>query len=155
MKFKDLPDGKLFQFSPEPGAHETALKVGNAAYLLRTGERVEIHPNRNCHDITPLKGDRYRLGVDAENTLTIFSQANETHLSCFDFLVIGHILKNRREIRPVRTKPERAEFDSAVDIILTKIDASREKTGNLLRVLKDTLFDDDVDIIRTDSERVS
>ncbi len=155
MKFKDLPDGKLFQFSPEPGTHETALKVGHAAYLLRTGAKVEIHPNRKCNETTPLKGDRYRLGVDAENILTIFSQSNETHLSCFDFLVIGHSLRHRREIRPVRTKPERAEFDTAVDIILAKIDANREKTGNLLRVLKDTLFEDDVDIIRADSARVS
>lgn len=63
MKYKDLIDGKAFQYSPKPGERETAIKAGDVAYSLKTGERLEVHANRNCEELRPLTGDSYRLGV--------------------------------------------------------------------------------------------
>lgn len=148
MKFKDLPDGKLFQYTPTPGTHETALKVGKQAIVLHTGERIDMHVHRNCDELTPLKGTGYRLGVDADNNVVLFSQANETQIFTYEFLVIGHCLKNRREVRPVMGKREREEFDALVNIILANLDTNHEKAVHLLRVLKDTLFDTQDDIIK-------
>lgn len=152
MKFKDLPDGKLFRYTPTPGTHETALKVGKQAILLRTGERIDMHVARNCDELTPLKGTGYRLGVDADNNVVLFSHANDTQIFAYDFLVIGHCLKHRREVRPVMGKREREEFDRLVDIILTKLDTNHEKAGHLLTVLKDTLFERQENIITPDAE---
>ena len=42
MKFRDLKDGTAFAYYPEPTRWETALKVGNVAYLLRNGEQVDV-----------------------------------------------------------------------------------------------------------------
>jgi hypothetical protein len=142
MRYKDLPDGKLFIFSPQPGHHETALKVGKRAYLLRTGELIDVHASRACEEIRPLKGDRYRLGVNQENELTIFSQANDTQVFTYEFLVIGHRIRDRREIKPIMGKVEREEFQQLVNIILTKFDANIQQARNLLNVLRDSLFED-------------
>ena len=141
MKFKDLPDGKIFQFIPQPGTRETAIKAGKIAYLLRSGECVDVHGLKSCEDVPPLIGTGYRLGVNHENKLTIFSQANEAQIFVYDFLVIGHQLRDTREVKPMIAKADKEEFDALVDIILCKLEANAEKAGNLVKVLRESLFE--------------
>ena len=45
MKFRDLPNGALFAYYPEPTRWVTALKVGKSAYLLKSGEQVDESRN--------------------------------------------------------------------------------------------------------------
>jgi len=143
MKYKDLPDGKAFQFSPDPGERESAIKAGAFAYSLRTGERLTIHPNRNCEELRQLTGDGYRLGVVGQNSrLVIFSQGSDTSYFVHDFLVIGHIAIPKDAVKPIVGKAERAERAKMIDIILNKLDEQTQKTENLLKVLRDELFED-------------
>lgn len=141
MKFKDLPDGRIFQFIPQPGTRETAIKAGKIAYLLRTGEQVDVHSMKSCEDVPPLIGTGYRLGVTHENKLTIFSHANETQIFTYDFLVIGHHMRDKRDVKPIVAKADKEEFDALVDIILRKLEANAEKAGNLVTVLRESLFE--------------
>ena len=143
MKFKDLSDGELFEFSPEPGTRETAVKVGKSAFLLRTGERVELHAQKTCTAVTTLKGSEYRLGVDGANKLIIFSQANDTHVFVHDFLVIGHTTQPKTAVRPVMGKAERQDFEALVHIIMQKLFENVKQAENLLNVLQDSLFQPD------------
>ena len=143
MKYKDLPDGKAFQFTPTPGMRETAIKAGAVAYSLRTGERLTIHPNRNCDELRPLTGDGYRLGTLGEKSrLVLFSQANDTSYFVHDFLVIGHAQRDKREIKPVVGKVELKEQADLVDVILKRLEVNATQTEHLLAVLRDGLFQD-------------
>ena len=67
MKFRDLPNGALFAYYPDLTCWVTALKVGQYAYLLKSGEQVEVHANKNVETIKPLTGTGYRLAVTREN----------------------------------------------------------------------------------------
>lgn len=142
MKYKDLPDGKAFQFSPKPGERETAIKAGAVAYSLRTGETLTIHPNRICEELKPLTGDGYRLGTLSSGRLVMFSQANDTQVFLHDFLVIGHAMHPKTAVKPVVGKFELREQQDLVDIILTRLEGHATQTEHLLSVLRDGLFQD-------------
>ena len=143
MKFKSLPNGKIFQFTPQPGTRYAAIKADGGAYLLHNGEKVEIHASRECAEIPILRGDSYRLGVVGDSgRLVIFSQANDSQVFVHDFLVIGHSLQPRDAIRPIISKVEMQEQEKLVDIILTELDLKVKQTENLLIVLRSGLFED-------------
>lgn len=143
MKYKDLPRGAIFQFAPQPGTRETAIKAADAAYSLKTGERLTIHANRNCDALPPMTGDAYRLGVVGQNSrLVIFSQANETQVFCFDFLIIGHSTLPRDAVKPIIGKMELQEQAELVDIILKKLEKNAESLETLLKVLRNGIFED-------------
>ena len=142
MKYKDLSDGSLFQYSPQPGTHETAFKAQGTAYLLRTGEIVLIHANRNVDDIPRPTGDGYRLGTTRDGRLTIFSQATDTQIFCHDFLIIGHAMIPKDAVRPIVGKVELKEQRELVDIILARLEQAATHQADLLRVLKSGLFED-------------
>ena len=143
MKFKDLPHGKIFEFTPQPGTRYAAIKADNGAYLLHNGEQVTIHANKDCHEIDILRGDGYRLGVVGQHSrLVIFSQANNTQVFCHDFLVIGHYAISKDAVKPIVGRVERQEQAELLNIILTKLEANTQKAENLLKVLRDGLFED-------------
>lgn len=143
MKYKDLPHGKLFEFTPQPGTRYAAIKADNGAYLLHNGEQVTIHANKECAELPILRGDGYRLGIVGQSSrLVIFSQANDTQVFVHDFLVIGHSTIAKDAVKPIVGKVERAEQAELLNIILTKIEANTQKTENLLKVLRDGLFED-------------
>lgn len=143
MKFKSLPNGKIFQFTPQPGTRYAAIKADGGAYLLHNGEKVEIHASRECHEISILRGDGYRLGVVGDSgRLAIFSQANDTQVFCHDFLVIGHSMIPKNAVKPIVGKVEREEQAELLNIILGRIESNMQKTENLLKVLRDGLFED-------------
>ena len=143
MKFKSLPNGKIFQFTPQPGTRYAAIKADGGAYLLHNGEKVEIHASRECADIPILRGDGYRLGVVGENSrLVILSQANESQVIVHDFLVIRHSLISKNAVKPIVGKVEREEQEKLLYIIFSQIDTQMQKTENLLKVLRDGLFED-------------
>lgn len=143
MRYKDLPRGKIFQFTPQPGTRYAAMKADNGAYLLHNGEQVTIHANKDCTEIPILRGDSYRLGVVGDSSLlVIFSQANDTQVFVHDFLVIGHAMHPKTTVKPIVGKVERQEQAELVNIILTKLEANAQKTENLLKVLRDGLFED-------------
>ena len=143
MKFKSLPNGKIFQFTPQPGTRYAAIKADSGAYLLHSGEKVEIHASKECVEVPILRGDGYRLGVVGDNSrLVIFSQANDTQVFVHDFLVIGHSMTQKNAVKPIVGKVEREEQAELLHIILDQIETHRQKTENLLKVLKDGLFED-------------
>lgn len=143
MKFKTLPNGKIFQFTPQPGTRYTAIKADGGAYLLHNGEKVEIHASKECAECPILRGDGYRLGVVGDSSrLVIFSQANDTQVFCHDFLVIGHSAIPKNAVTPIVGKVERQEQADLVNIILTKLEQNTQKTENLLKILRDGLFED-------------
>ena len=51
MRYKDVPRGHIFQFTPQPGTRYTAIKSAHGAYLLQTWEQVTIHANKDCDEI--------------------------------------------------------------------------------------------------------
>lgn len=143
MKFKSLPNGKIFQFTPQPGTRYAAIKADGGAYLLHNGEKIEIHASRDCAEIPILRGDGYRLGVMGESgRLVIFSQANDSQVFVHDFLVIGHSMMTKNAVKPIVGKVEREEQERLLYIIFSQIDTQMQKTENLLKVLKDGLFED-------------
>ena len=143
MKFKSLPNGKIFQFTPQPGTRYAAIKADGGAYLLHNGEKVEIHASKDCAEISILRGDGYRLGVVGDSSrLVIFSQANDTQVFCHDFLVIGHSTIAKDAVKPIVGKVEMQEQEKLVDIILTELDIKVKQTENLLNVLRGGLFQD-------------
>ena len=142
MKYKDLADGSLFQYSPAPGTHETAFKAQGKAYLLRSGEAVTLHANRNVDDLPKLTGDGYRLGVRKSGALVIFSQANEGYYFVHDFLIIGHDRVRQDDVKPIVGKLELREQQELVDIILRKIEQNAADNEHLLHVLRRGLFQD-------------
>lgn len=150
MKYKDLPHGKVFQFVPQPGTRQTAIKADGGAYLLDTGERVTIHANRECSEPPILRGDGYRLGVVGESRrLVIFSQANENHVFIHDFLVIGHSTIAKSAVKPIVGKVERQEQADLLNIILAKIETGTQRQADLLKVLRAGLFEDFTQITLT------
>ena len=138
MKYKDLTDGN----APKPGERETAIKAGAFAYSLRTGEKIEIHPNRNIEELRPPTGDGYRLGTTQGGRLVIFSQANATQIFCHDFLVIGHSLTLKEAVKPIVGKVELKEQADLVDIILRRLEKNAENAETLLKILRDGIFED-------------
>ena len=142
MKYKDLPDGKAFQFIPKPGERETAIKAGSVAYSLRTGERLTIHPNRNCDALTPPTGDGYRLGTLPSGRLVLFSQANDTQVFLHDFLVIGHAQRDKRDVKPIVGKVELKEQAELINIILKRLERNAENAESLIKILRDAIFED-------------
>lgn len=143
MKFKSLPSGKIFQFTPHPGTRYTAMKADGGAYLLHSGEKVDIHVNKECEEVSILRGDGYRLGVVGESgRLVIFPQANDTQVFVHDFLVIGHALNPKTAVKPIVGKFELREQQDLVDIILTRLETHATQIDHLLAVLRDGLFQD-------------
>ena len=142
MKYKDLPSGAIFQFSPKPGDRETAIKAEKTAYSLKTGQVIDIHANRNCEKVSPLVGDGYRLGVTKSGALVIYSQAGEGSIVQHEFLIIGHAMIAKDAVRPIVGKMERQEQAELLHIILSKIETNMQKTENLIKVLRDGLFED-------------
>ena len=143
MRYKDLPNGRIFQFSPRPGTRYAAIKADNGAYLLQNGERVTIHANKDCDEVPILRGESYRLGVVGDSSrLVIYSQANDTQVFVHDFLVIGHSTLSKDAVTPIVGRAEQTEQAALVDIILTKLDANTQKMENLLKVLRESLFED-------------
>ena len=50
LKFKSLPNGKIFQFTPQPGTRYAAIKADGGAYLLHSGEREGYYYEIYSHD---------------------------------------------------------------------------------------------------------
>ena len=142
MRYRDLPSGTLFQFSAAPGAWETAIKAGQTAYSLKTGQVIDIHANHKCDELQPLTGDRYRLGVMGNSKeLVIFSQANGTHFFVHEFRLIGHAPVPRDAVTPIIGRVELNEQQELVNIILTALDEKNAQVGHCLQVLRDGLHD--------------
>lgn len=142
MKYKDLPSGAIFQFSPTPGERETAIKAHMTAYSLKTGKVIDIHANKNVDDVPRLSGDGYRLGMLPDKRIVIFSQANDGYYFVHDFLIIGHSRIRQSEVKPIVGKMELKERQDLVDIILTRLDQNADAGKHLLNVLRDGLFQD-------------
>lgn len=142
MRYKDLPSGAIFQFSPKPGDRETAIKADKTAYSLKTGQVIDIHANRNCEMVSPLVGDGYRLGVTNSGALVIYSQAGEGYVVQHEFLIIGHAMIAKDAVRPIVGKVELQEQRELVDIILARLEQAASHQADLLRVLKSGLFEE-------------
>ena len=142
MKFRDLHNGALFAYYPEPTRWVTALKVEKVAFLLKSGEQVEVHANKNVEVIKPLTGANYRLAVTRENEVVIISQAGEGRVYMQNVLILGHCIADSREVAPLKDKTAQKEHDEAVDIILERLVKTVSKTENLLTTLKDLITPD-------------
>ena len=142
MKFRDLPNGALFAYYPDPTRWVTALKVEKIAYLLKSGEQVEVHANKNVETIKPLTGTGYRLAVTRENEVVIISQVGEGRVVVRNVLILGHRIEDSREVVPLKDKTAQQEHDEAVDIILERLVNTVTKTENLLTTLKDLITPD-------------
>ena len=142
MKYRDLPSGAIFQFSPNPGERETAIKAHLTAYSLRTGNVVDVHANKTVDDVPRLAGEGYRLGTLPDKQLIIYSQANPGYVFAHDFLLIGHRQLKQSDVAPIVGKVELREQAELIDIILRKLEKNADAAGNLLKVLREGLFED-------------
>lgn len=142
MKYRDLQDGSLFSYSPQPGTHETAIRAQGMAYLLRTGETVKIHPNQTVENIPRLAGDGYRLGMLPDKQIVIYSQASPGYVFAHAFIIIGHAQLRADDVKPIVGKMELREQHDLVDIILRRLEQNAAGSQNLLKVLRDGLFQD-------------
>lgn len=140
MRYKDLPSGAIFQFSPTPGERETAIKAHLTAYSLRTGKIVDIHANKNVDDVPRLAGEGYRLGTLPDKQVVIYSQANPGYVFTHDFLIIGHRQVSQDDVKPIVGNVELREQAEFVDIILKRLEQNSETADHLLKVLRDGLF---------------
>ena len=109
MIFRDLPNGALFAYYPEPTRWVTALKVGKSAYLLKSGDQVDVHSNKNVEVIKPLTGAGYRLAVTREHEVVIISQAGEGRVVVRNVLILGHSIADSCEVAPLKDNAAQKE----------------------------------------------